>query len=152
MSFERLRARIKTARRCGVVHVESRHRTAIGAESLDDRDASDALAIALGLQALGEAWVALEQARACQVASDVLWHDLAYRFEIMDRLQAEELSRDFLTHFAPDARFFSNFASMGAEVEVLENGWNPLTDATFDTGIVVVDQNRVGILWVEDED
>jgi hypothetical protein len=151
-TFGELRDRIKAARRRA--HVELRERAAIGAERHDDRAAADALTKALGLRTLGDQWVALDAAQGYQVAYEVLWHDLAYRSSlIMDRARAEKLAREFLGHFAPDARFLTNFTSLDPTFEVLINAmFSRVMEETFNTGIVVVDRDRVGILWAGDED
>jgi hypothetical protein len=153
MSFERLRDQIKAARQCGVVHVELRDRSAIGAEGAGDREACDALTSALGFRTLGGAWVVLDQPHAHQVAYEVLWRDLAYLYEIMEPAVADDLASAFLAHFDADARFFTNFTCLDPTFGVGGNsqGW-AVTEATSETGIIVVDQRRVGMLWVEDQD
>jgi hypothetical protein len=153
MSFEDLRDRIRAARRCGVVHVELRDRSAIGADGLDDREACDALTRALRFRTLGPHWVALDPEQGHHVAYEVLWRDLAYLEEIMDPAVAEELARAFLAHFDTGARFFTNRTCLDPTFGVGGNaeGW-AVTEAASETGIIAVDQHRVGMLWVEDQD
>ena len=123
VTFGELRDRIKAARRS--VHVELRDRAAIGAERQDDRAVADALVTALGLRTLGDQWVALDAPRGYQVAYEVLWRDLAYRSsQIMDPARAEELAREFLGHFAPDARFLTNFTSLDPTFDLAKVGSN----------------------------
>lgn len=152
MTFDDVRDRIMAAR--PRVHVELRSRAAIGAEQADDRAAADAMTSALGLRILGAQWVPIDAAQGYQVAYEILWHDLAYRASwMMDRKHAEALAGEFLGHFAPDARFLTNFVSLDPTFEVLNVAMvDPVTDATFNTGIVVVDRNSVGFLWASDED
>ncbi|WP_420126894.1 hypothetical protein [Longimicrobium sp.] len=153
MSFETLRGRIKTARPYSVIHVELRERSAIGAKGIGDRDACDALTNALGFRTLGDRWVALSPAQGYQVAYEVLWRQLAYDHEMMKPALADELAREFLAHFEPDARFFTNFTCLDQTFTVHGEHWsNAVTEATFDLGLVVVDQHRAGILWAEDQD
>ena len=54
--------------------------------------------------------------------------------------------------FDEDAGFFTNSEFATHLVFINQNGWQPLTEATFDSGVVAVDRRGVGILWVEDED
>lgn len=153
MSFETLRGRIEAARTYGVIHVELRERGAIGAEGVDDHEACDALTSALGFRTLGDRWVALSPDQGFQVAYEVLWRQLAYDHEMMEPALADELARDFLAHFDADARFFTNFTCLDQTFAVRgEHSSNPVTEATFDMGLVVVDQHRAGILWAEDSD
>lgn len=32
------------------------------------------------------------------------------------------------------------------------SSWTPISQATFDAGVVVVDKKNIGMIWVEDED
>lgn len=153
MSFETLRGRIEAARPYGVVHLELRDRGAIGAEGVADHEACDALTGALGFRTLGDRWVALDPSQGYQVAYEVLWRQLAYDYEIMEPALADELARGFLAHFRPNARFFTNFTCLDETFGVRGEFWsNPVTEATCDMGLVVADQHRVGILWVEESD
>lgn len=146
-----VRRRIKAARRRA--HVELRERASFETAPNDDRAAADALTRSLGFRTLGPHWVALSAEQGYQVAYEVLWRDLAYLEEIMDREAAEDLARGFLAHFDAHARFFTNFICLDPTFRVGGNseGW-PVTEETAETGIVVVDQLRVGMLWVEDPD
>jgi hypothetical protein len=149
--FDEVRSRIKEARRR--VHVELRERSSFETAPRDDRAAADALTRSLGFRTLGANWVALSAGQGYQVAYEVLWRDLAYLEEIMDREAAEDLARLFLAHFDADARFFTNFICLDPTFGVGGNseGW-AVTEETAETGIIVVDQRRVGMLWVEDPD
>lgn len=53
--------------------------------------------------------------------------------------QAEQLTAEFLEQFGAQARYFTN-------------NWCSVTDATFDTGVIVIGALQSGCLWVEDED
>ncbi len=96
--------------------------------------------------------------QAAAILTSVLQRDLAYNCPIMDAAMADDLARQFLDLFAAGARYFTNCEFRYARDE--ESGrviadlgsWFPLSMATFDTGIICVDSQRIGILWVEDED
>jgi len=58
---------------------------------------------------------------------------------------------------AGGARFFTNGTFHEESRELGSNvtqgpGWNPVTEATFDTGVIVVAKRSAACLWVEDED
>jgi hypothetical protein len=154
VTFDRLRSRMRAARTCGVFHVELRGRGALGA-GLDDRAACDALVSALGFRTLGDEWHELRRAEARLVIREILWHDLAYGSRIMEGAAAAGFADEFLAFFEPDARFFTSAAFHEHQIFVDLYGIAtsyPLTEATFDTGVVAVDRRSVGIVWAEDED
>ena len=88
--------------------------------------------------------------QAATLLRKILHRDLAYNAKIMSEAKAEELAIRFLNCFDREsAQFYTN----GDFYEVNpRRGWNPATNATFDTGVIVISNSRVGCLWVEDED
>lgn len=127
---------------------------AICARLVDERDAGDCIvrvddvevrsageaARRFGLRASAEIYgeIPREEARAVLVA--VLTRDMAYDCELMTASAAASLADQFLAQFdAGSARCFTNAG-------------HPATDATFDTGILVLDAGRVGCAWFMDED
>jgi hypothetical protein len=83
------------------------------------------------------------------IAVHVLNRDLAYHTEVMPTDDAIELvSLFFELYCGPSGRFFSN----GDFSQKPAASWMPATEATFDTGVLIVGSARSGCLWVEDED
>ena len=86
---------------------------------------------------------------ALQILITLLWKDMAYEGECMPRHEAESLAQQILSeHESPGSRYFSNGNIAKGE------SWNPLTESTFDAGLVVTDpvgQNHFCI-WFQDED
>ncbi|MEO1075960.1 MAG: hypothetical protein AAFX41_08350 [Bacteroidota bacterium] len=86
----------------------------------------------------------------------MLHQDLAYDSDRMPLREAERLAEAFLSMFE-DPVVLTN-GSWGIPTtqtsERLRTGpsWFPITDSTFDGGIVCVGRERVGIVWVQDED
>ena len=67
---------------------------------------------------------------------------LAYNLPVMTRDLAKELARRFLACCGEGAVFVTN----GSLAQSTKGGqWEPLTGATFDTGIVAVSSRRVRI-------
>jgi hypothetical protein len=62
---------------------------------------------------------------------------------------AEECGREFVALFPEDARFFTNSSE---PIGAANRSWHPLTEATFDAGVLAIAPRRVGVLWFEDED
>src|SRR5512139_1713761 len=86
---------------------------------------------------------------ALQILITLLWKDMAYEGECMPRKEAESLARQILTeHESSGCRYFSNGNVAKGE------SWNPLTESTFDAGLVVTDAVAQChfCIWFQDED
>ncbi|MEM9928153.1 MAG: hypothetical protein AAF915_31300 [Cyanobacteria bacterium P01_D01_bin.50] len=88
--------------------------------------------------------------QAASLLTRILNRDLAYNSKIMSGAKAENLTTRFLECFDKEsAQYYTN----GDFYETRpKRGWNPATNATFDTGILVISNSKAGCLWVEDED
>jgi hypothetical protein len=86
--------------------------------------------------------------QAEKVARRILHRDLAYDVEIMPEKVAQDLASRFLDCFEKETSQYYTNGSYYCD----SMSWNPATDATFDTGILVISQSCSGCLWVEDED
>lgn len=102
----------------------------------------------LGFVGLEEGWREINRCEAETIAQIILHRDLAYRAEAMTAQRACKLAEQFLALFNKEARYFTNgeFDADGLHM------WSGITEATFDTGIICIDNERMGILWVQDED
>jgi hypothetical protein len=154
VSINEYRDRVRAARDCGVVHIEFRRRAELTAAD-DPRDVADALVRTLGLRPLGGAWREITRAAALASLRDVLERDRAYGAELMSAVDATSLADEFLDRFDATAQFYTN-GTFPQQTEPHTDGWagswDPITQATFDTGVVAVDERAAGLLWVEDED
>jgi hypothetical protein len=94
-------------------------------------------------------WLEVPATEAEMILTNILNAQQAYGNEIMPVARAQELARGFVGLFGDKPRFFTNGhpAKRGAQRFVFR-----LTGATFDWGIFVVGTNRLGLLWVGDED
>ena len=95
-----------------------------------------------------EAWTDLDLTAAREVLTRVLHADLAYNTPMMTVETADALARRFLACCGDAPVFVTN----GSLALTPTGAWSPLTDATFDTGVIAVSDTRVGMLWAEDED
>jgi len=117
---------------------------------------ADRIAQTHGFRALGDAWLEISAHDAQAIATSLLHRDLAYGEEIMPLDDAEELAIAFLDLAPEPHSYFTNGEWSGA----LEDdgslgttiGWDPISDATYDAGVVCVGDGVAAILWVEDED
>lgn len=113
--------------------------------------AGTGLAAEFGLAPDPASYREIEAATARRLIELILHRDLAYHAEIMPAARAAELADRFLASFGTDGvHYFTN--GNCAEQGGRNWSWNPVTAATFDTGVLVVGPRRCGCLWVEDED
>jgi hypothetical protein len=86
----------------------------------------------------------------------VLNQDMAYGVKIMPADRATELATRFLDQFGTvGTRYYTNCEYLEPQDSSLswtDVVWNPVTSATFDTGVLVMGFHGSGCLWVEDED
>jgi len=96
-------------------------------------------------------------AKAEEIVARLLHQELAYNSEIMPMEQAWNLALDFLRGFdQADARFYTN-VDFGTIRQTGPDSWagpqwNPVTNATFDAGVIAIHPKRAACFWVEDED
>lgn len=92
----------------------------------------------------------ISRKQAAALLRKILHRDLAYNSKIISQAKAENLATRFLDCFdKQSAKYYTN----GDFYEINpKRGWNPATNATFDTGILVISKSKAGCLWVEDED
>jgi hypothetical protein len=110
----------------------------------------DALARSLGFRALGDRWLEIERPAAAQLIARALETNLAYDWSgEMEADHAGRIATAFLDCFplAASPRCFTNGA-------FISHGWSghKVAPATSETGVGVVSDDAVGLLWVEDED
>lgn len=109
-----------------------------------------------GFKTLGDAWLEISAHDAHAIATSLLHRDLAYGDEIMPLSEASELATEFLDLAPEPISYFSNgeWASALTDDGSLETsiGWDPISDAAFDAGVVCVGDGTTAILWIEDED
>jgi hypothetical protein len=89
----------------------------------------------------------------------LLHKDMAYSVEMMTLEKARILTRKFFSLFSSHALYFSNstwneneYAVPAKAFELGLSSWAPLTELTFDSGIIICDNNRIGIAWFSDDD
>jgi hypothetical protein len=77
---------------------------------------------------------------------DILYKGLAHRSPVMPLRWAAELAAKFIAPFDDnETRCYSNYSSSGGQT-------GSFSQATFDKGIIFIDDKLVGLLVVEDED
>ena len=135
---------IKAARDCGVVHC-AYLRGSLSLLELAERS---------GLAATSETYREIPAATARWLAVRILTHDLAYKCDLLPPAIAERLVETYLAAFAsPGHRYFTNTQGDPSSADRFWcESWAPATQATFDTGVLILGPTMAGVLWVEDED
>lgn len=100
-----------------------------------------------------------DQKTALAILAQLLHKNMANGSESMPIEDAKELAFSFISLFDKDSKYYSNstwnkneFTNNKATFDLGLSAWNGLTEATFDSGIIVVDNNKIGIAWFEEED
>ncbi len=134
------------------------HRKPLFSKAKTATELVDGLAWQAGLFQLGEKWIELTYEQAFAVLKRVYHKDLAYNTVIMHEERAEMLADRFLRFFKADrSRYFSNGTFYLEPTRVSDTvfqgpTWTPAKKATFDTGVIVFDDEKIGTIWVADED
>jgi hypothetical protein len=98
-------------------------------------------------------WVTATRDEALNIVTDCLARDLAHDQEVMPPDQARQLAAAFLANFDDNAQFLTNSRRFLADSHPDGSyGWEPISHATFDTGVLVEANGVIGIVWAEDED
>ncbi len=108
----------------------------------------------LGFRGLAVLWIEVSIQAAKALVREILLKDLAYRIAMMSEKEADLLTERFFALFDDSVRCFTNgnIVLPDADPSGVPGSWNPISDATFDAGVVCLGSSRIGILWVEDED
>ncbi|KJV36829.1 hypothetical protein VI08_02820 [Luteibacter yeojuensis] len=114
----------------------------------------EAAAGRFGLSASSGIYLEVSPERAKAVLRSLLAHDMAYGCELMPATMADQLSAEFVDVFAGQAPVYFTNGTFGLPRDSSGVGptWNPATGATFDSGILVIAQDRIGCAWFMDED
>ncbi|GAA6619377.1 hypothetical protein [Scytonema sp. NUACC26] len=103
-----------------------------------------------GYHNLGDRWREISREEAEKIINFIMTKDLAYSAELMSPEEAQQISSKVSTLFAGDCKYFTNASFVNNFSGMSE--WNSITESTFDTGVIVVSGDRIGMLWVQDED
>jgi hypothetical protein len=119
-------------------------------KSEDWQEVLDLFVSQIGYVSLGIHWKEIDKEASQKILERVFTKDLAYSAKIMPIEEAEEISTKIFNFFQNQSKFFTN-AVFTNNYSAL-SAWDSLTEATFDTGIIIVSTTMIGMLWVKDED
>ncbi|MEJ2865340.1 hypothetical protein [Actinomycetospora flava] len=95
----------------------------------------------------------IDRATARDALAEIIEEDMAYTSTgRVDPDRAVELADAITAYADPDARWWTNRPLRRWNRPAGQRGWQPLTTATFDAGVIAVDEHHVLIAWLMDED
>ena len=118
--------------------------------------AVDRLVQAHGFRAIATEWQEISAADAQAIVTTLLHRDLAYDEEIMPLDIASDLATQFLD-LAPEPQSFFTNGDWSMNVDGKGSpaslaAFDPISDATLDSGVVCLGDGRAALLWVQDDD
>jgi hypothetical protein len=118
--------------------------------------AVDRIVLAHGFRAITTEWQEISAADAQAIMTTLLHRDLAYDEEIMPLAIASDLATQVLVLAPEPQSFFTNgdwsmnLDGKGSPASLA--AFDPISDATVDSGIVCVGDGRAALFWVQDEE
>jgi hypothetical protein len=107
-----------------------------------------------GLSERADTYTQVAAQEAVAVLANVIHEDMAHGYEFVPLERARELAAAFVSSFPPQTtRYFTN-GTFGKPRESQNIGasWSPATEATFDTGVLMLSSEATACLWFKDED
>ena len=85
---------------------------------------------------------------ALSILTALLWKEMAYDNACMSEAEAKEMAEEIISqNESEESKYYSNGNGIKRE------SWNPLTDATFDAGLIITGCNHIHFcIWFQDED
>ncbi|MFZ3590111.1 hypothetical protein ACOI1C_12720 [Bacillus sp. DJP31] len=109
-------------------------------------------AIGLKSHRIKEKWERINRGTAGRIIEYILSSDMAYDLELRTKPISKNLSDYFLSQFTTEVEYYTN-GKFDKESGIFRlRSWTSLTNSTFDTGVLVIDMSKIGILWAEDND
>jgi len=116
---------------------------------------ADVVAQAHGFRSIASAWDEISAADAHAIVATLLHRDLAYGQVIMPFDKAADLATQLFDLVPEPHTYFTNgeWARSAGDSDPAElRSFNPISDATLDSGVVCLGDGRAALFWVEDED
>lgn len=134
--------------------VEARGGDVIAGECVLQNASLQKAAAHFGLRFAADLYEEVDAAEAEAVLIEVLTKDMAYHSDLVPQDEAQVLASAFVSQFKNEAPKFYTNGEFGKRRKSPSVGasWNPATEATFDTGVLVVAANHIACAWFMDED
>lgn len=112
----------------------------------------------LGFHKIDDNWLEISESNAHNTLHYLITHSIAYGTELMFSNELSEVVQEFMNLFLTNCRYFTNgnwyeiSKTVNNSSVRLGPSWTPLSEATFDGGIVWISTKQVGIIWIEEND
>lgn len=118
--------------------------------------AVDRVVQAHGFRGITTEWLEISAADAHAIVTTLLHRDLAYNEEIMPIESASDLATRFFDLAPEPHSFFTNGEwSRSADAEnspATLHAFDPISDATLDSGVVCLGDGQAALLWIQDDE
>jgi hypothetical protein len=106
-----------------------------------------------GLRTTENGWHEIDRTMAKGILTELLMRDLAYACDADSAPIATDAAEEFMDEFSEATRFFTNseWQHENARIKTGNSGF-AATESTFDSGILALNDHKMGVYWVEDED
>ncbi|BAH40501.1 MAG TPA: hypothetical protein DGD08_04585 [Gemmatimonas aurantiaca] len=108
-----------------------------------------------GFRGIASEWIEVSAADAHAIVTTLLHRDLAYGTKLMSLAAASDLATPMFDAVPEPHTYFTNgdwTMNPSGNGEATLHGWNPISDATFDSGVVCLGDGRAAVFWIQDED
>lgn len=131
-------------RGCGRVHCRLQETKVTGG----DANVIERFLVSEGFAHPAVSLLQIDRTQAREHIVSLFTADQAHSMPAMPPADAEFYADRFLSMFSDDPRLFTN----SGRFKTGRNEWSPITEATFDSGVICLCDALVGMIWFEDED
>ncbi|MBN8521396.1 MAG: hypothetical protein J0L77_05810 [Alphaproteobacteria bacterium] len=136
--LEKLLNEIRHLRNCSI--------SFLGVKVHDNQASMGKLAALFGLKDLDYIYIEIPLEEASAILTQLLHKDMAYDSQILPLGKASDFVARIMNQIdSRKAHFYTN-RRLGSSI------WNPATEATFDNGILILQEEKIICIWFGDED
>ncbi|WP_339278104.1 hypothetical protein MKY59_14210 [Paenibacillus sp. FSL W8-0426] len=98
-------------------------------------------------------WRSVTREYAHQILEFIFTMEMTHNLAINSKPFAHSISNCYLNQFGPEAEFYTNGLFDTSDGSFKLYAWTSITDGetyTYDTGVIGIDTERIGILWATD--
>lgn len=146
---------IKYIRRVGITTCDIRYETN---KDIDDVNQTkkkiDAFVKSFGFRGLNKDWVEINGKDALKILTEILHKNIAYGTSISNRKDSFNIGRRLMSLFKEKSKAFTNgnLVVPNADPNDVEGSFIGISSSTFDTGVVLIDEEKIAIVWIQEDD
>jgi hypothetical protein len=106
-----------------------------------------------GLLTTANGWHEVDMTMATEILTELLTRDIVYACDADSSSIATVTANSFIGEFQGATRFYTNskWQRQNGRIEIGNSGF-AATESTSDSGIIALNDHKMGVYWVEDED